>query len=134
MIYKASKWMYPITISNALLGIILGALFISSSKIHIIAAIAVFAYGLVFLWGTILFSKYPVYEIKGNTLAITKMFKKNILIDLSTIDKAEEVRKSYLFLYNGDKVITGVSSAQIGSKQFIELVAAIKQVITNRSS
>jgi len=126
--------MYPITISNALLGIILGALFISSSKIHIIAAIAVFAYGLVFLWGTILFSKYPVYEIKGNTLAITKMFKKNILIDLSTIDKAEEVRKSYLFLYNGDKVITGVSSAQIGSKQFIELVAAIKQVITNRSS
>ena len=126
--------MYPITLGNALLGIILGTLFIMSSKIHPVAAMAVITYGLIFLWGTIVFIKYPVYEINGNTLIITKIFKKNNLIDLSVIDKTEEVRKNYLFLYNGDKIVTGISSAQIGRKKFIELVASISQVITNRSS
>ena len=134
MKYKASKWMYPITLGNALLGIVLGSLFIMSPKIHIVAAIATLTYGLVFLWGTIVFTKNPVYAINGNILEITRMFKKNNIIDLSKIDKTEEVRESYLFLYNGNKVVNGVSSAQIGNKQFIDLVATIRQVITRRCS
>ncbi|MCP4474494.1 MAG: hypothetical protein GY821_08025, partial [Gammaproteobacteria bacterium] len=133
MKYRASKWMYPITLGNAMLGIVLGSLFIMSPKIHILAAIATLTYGFISLWGTIVFTKYPVYAVNGSILEITRMFKKNNIIDVSEIDKTEEVKNSYLYLYNGNKVVNGVSSAQIGSKQFIDLVATIRQVITNHS-
>lgn len=133
MEYKASNWMYPITISNALLGLVLGPFFITSQKIHITVSLGTLLYGLFFLWGTIVYTKYPVYIINGKYLEITRMFRKNKVINLSEIDKSEEARKTFFFLYNG-KIVNVVSSALIGNKKYIELVIAIKRVITNHSS
>ena len=133
MKFKASNWMYPITISNALLGLVLGTVFMASQKIHVILALFILLYGFFFLWATIVYTKQPVYTLNDNILEITRMFKKNKVIDLIKIDKIEEIGNNYLFLHN-DKTINGVSSAQIGNKKFVKLVSEIKQVITRHSS
>ena len=74
-----------------------------------------------------------MYKLNGNILEITRLFRNNNVINLTEIDKTEEVRKTYLFLHKG-KTVNAVSSAQIGNKKYIELVAAIKKVITNHST
>ena len=115
------------------MGLALGPIALTSPKIPLVVSIGITLYGLFFLWGAIVYMKNPVYKLNGNILEITRMFRKNNVINLTEIDKSEEVRKNYFFLHNGDTV-NAVSSAQIGNKKFIELVAAIKQVITNRST